>query len=96
LDEVWVSRIVDVKQVRPPNNLHDALANLCMLFAGAVGDDDVKLFKYHAQYGPKPWPGRIVEIQHDTDITFEWTHKNLANAEEHGYRAAEYALKNYP
>jgi predicted acylesterase/phospholipase RssA len=50
LDEIWVSRIVDSHQIRKPENLHDALANLCQLFAATVGEDDVKLFKYHVQY----------------------------------------------
>jgi predicted acylesterase/phospholipase RssA len=50
LDEIWISRIVDAKQIRKPENLHDALANLCQLFAASVGEDDVKLFKYHVQY----------------------------------------------
>jgi len=50
LDEIWISRIVDSKQVRKPENLHDALANLCQLFAASVGEDDVKLFKYHVRY----------------------------------------------
>lgn len=50
LDEIWISRIVDSKQVRKPKNLHDALANLCQLFAASVGEDDVKLFKYHVRY----------------------------------------------
>jgi predicted acylesterase/phospholipase RssA len=50
LDEIWISRIVDSKQIRKPENLHDALANLCQLFAASVGEDDVKLFKYHVQY----------------------------------------------
>jgi predicted acylesterase/phospholipase RssA len=49
LDEIWVSRIVDAKQIRRPENLHDALANLCQLFAATVGEDDVKLFKYHVK-----------------------------------------------
>jgi len=50
LEEIWISRIVDSKQIRKPDNLHDALANLCQLFAASVGEDDVKLFKYHVQY----------------------------------------------
>ena len=49
LDEIWVSRIVDSQQIRKPNNLHDALANLCQLFAATVGEDDVSLFKYHVK-----------------------------------------------
>jgi predicted acylesterase/phospholipase RssA len=50
IDEIWISRIVDSKQIRKPENLHDALANLCQLFAASVGEDDVKLFKYHVGY----------------------------------------------
>jgi predicted acylesterase/phospholipase RssA len=95
LEEIWVSRIVDPAQVQPPKNMHDALANLCMLFAGTVGDDDVKLFRYHAKYGPKPWSGRIIEIQVDNRINFEWTRTNLDNGREYGYRAADFALQQY-
>jgi predicted acylesterase/phospholipase RssA len=54
LDEIWISRIVDADQVLPPRNLHDSLANLCELFAATVGEDDVKLFKYHAMFGELP------------------------------------------
>jgi predicted acylesterase/phospholipase RssA len=50
IDEIWISRIVDSKQIRKPENLHDALANLCQLFAASVGEDDVRLFKYHVRY----------------------------------------------
>lgn len=57
LEEIWVSRIVDSKQIRKPENLHDALANLCELFAATVGEDDVKLFKYHVRYD-RPEPGK--------------------------------------
>ena len=43
-----------------------ALANLCQLFAATVGEDDVKLFKYHVQYDKperkKRWKGTVVEI----------------------------------
>ena len=50
LDGKSISRILNSKQVRKPENRHDALANLCQLFAASVGEDDVKLFKYHVRY----------------------------------------------
>ena len=53
VEEIWVSRIVDSKQIQKPKNLHDALANLCQLFAATVGEDDVRLFKYHIRYDKK-------------------------------------------
>jgi hypothetical protein len=40
---------VDAQQIRKPINLHDALANLCEMFAATVGEDDVRLFKYHVK-----------------------------------------------
>ena len=51
LDEIRISRIVDADQVRAPNKLHHLLANLCELFAATVGEDDIKLFKYHVMCG---------------------------------------------
>jgi predicted acylesterase/phospholipase RssA len=60
LQEIWVSRIVDVSQAEAPSNLSGALGNLCMLFAGSLGDDDVKLFQYHAR--DEEWGGTIYEM----------------------------------
>jgi predicted acylesterase/phospholipase RssA len=107
LHEIWVSRIVDSKQIRKPENLHDALANLCQLFAATVGEDDVKLFKYHVRYdkhesgknrknGKKDqWTGTIVEIHVPGHINFKWNHSNLDNGRALGRAAADQAIKAY-
>jgi predicted acylesterase/phospholipase RssA len=99
LDEIWVSRIVDRKQIRKPNNLHDALANLCQLFAATVGEDDVKLFRYHVQYDALPngkkWTGTVVEIHVPRHIDFKWNHSNLEAGREHGKKAALEAIEAY-
>jgi predicted acylesterase/phospholipase RssA len=100
LDEIWVSRIVDSKQIRRPNNLHDALANLCQLFAATVGEDDVKLFKYHVQYdkptsGKAPWKGTVVEIHVPAHIDFKWNHSNLDKGRKLGRAAAQKAIAAY-
>jgi predicted acylesterase/phospholipase RssA len=99
-DEVYVVRIVDSKQVRKPDNLHDALANLCQLFAATVGEDDVKLFKYHVQYdkpapGKKRWTGTVVEVHVPAGINFKWNHSNLDTGRRLGRRAAEEAIAAY-
>ena len=93
VDEIWISRIVDARQVRPPRNIADALGNLCMLFAATVGQDDVKLFRYHA--ADLGWPGQIIEIQVPNTVDFEWRHSNLDRGREAGYRAADELLKSY-
>ncbi len=94
LDEIWISRIVDAKQVKAPRNLTEALGNLCMLFAATVGEDDVKLFRYHVET-ERSFKGRIIEIAVSPDITFEWTHSNLERGRKAGYAAADQALKDY-
>lgn len=94
LDEVWVNRIVDSGQVKSPNTIADALANLCMLFAATVGEDDVKLFHYHVKE-ENIWHGQIVEIPVNDSINFHWTRSNLANGHRYGYKAADKALQDY-
>lgn len=86
VDEIWISRIVDDQQVRAPENIHDALANLCQLFAATVGEDDVKLFKMHAK--EEEWQGKLFEIEVSPDINFDWTHSNLDRGIDAGYKAA--------
>jgi predicted acylesterase/phospholipase RssA len=94
IDEIWVSRIVDSKQIRKPDNLHDALANLCQLFAATVGEDDVKLFKYHLKEENK-WKGTVVEIHVPAHINFKWNHSNLEQGRKLGRAAAEEAIVAY-
>jgi predicted patatin/cPLA2 family phospholipase len=94
LDEIWVCRIVDRKQLRKPNNLHDALANLCQLFAATVGEDDVKLFKSHVELGKK-WTGTVVQIQVPRHIDFKWNHSNLEAGRKRGKEAALEAIAAY-
>jgi predicted acylesterase/phospholipase RssA len=73
IDEIWISRIVDSKQIRKPENLHDALANLCQLFAASVGEDDVRLFKYHIRYdGRKADGSQEVENSHARGSSDLW------------------------
>jgi predicted acylesterase/phospholipase RssA len=94
IDEIWVSRIVDSKQIRKPGNLHDALANLCQLFAATVGEDDVKLFKYHLKE-ENNWTGTVVEIHVPAHINFKWNHSNLDQGRKLGRAAAEKAIAAY-
>ena len=94
LDEIWVSRIVDSQQIRKPKNLHDSLANLCELFAATVGEDDVKLFKYHLKE-EKRWKGTVIEIHVPAHIDFKWDHRNLDKGRKLGRAAAEEAIAAY-
>ena len=93
LDEVWVSRILDRKQIRRPENLYDALNNLVMLFASTTSEDDVKLFKYHLwETGSKV---KVVEIPVAHNINYDWSWSNLDRSIVDGRIAAEAALRAY-
>lgn len=93
LDEIWVVRIVDTKQIKPPRNMCDGLGNLCMLFAASLGEDNVEMFKDQVRHrGGKP---RVIEIPVSHDITFEWNHSNLTAGIERGYESARSALEKY-
>jgi predicted acylesterase/phospholipase RssA len=90
LDEIWVCRIVDYRQVRLQHNLHDSLGNLCEQFAAEVGENDIELFKTHLRKSTGRTP-RVVEIplQPKTKIGFRWDHENLENGRAEGYRAVK-------
>ena len=93
LDEVWVSRILDVKQVRKPQNLYDALNNLVMLFAATTSEDDVRLFKYHVA---KTHPNlKVIEIPVAFNIDYDWSFSNLDRSIDEGYDAADQVLNAY-
>lgn len=93
LDEVWVSRILDIKQVRKPENLYDALNNLVMLFAATTSEDDVKLFKYHVA---KTHPNlKVIEIPVAFNIDYDWSYSNLDRSIVEGYDAADAVVAAY-
>ena len=93
LDEVWVGRILDHKQIRRPDNLYDALNNLVMLFASTTSEDDVKLFKYHLmETGSKV---KVIEIPVAHHINYDWNWSNLDRSIHDGRVAAAASLKKY-
>jgi len=97
LDEIWVVRIVDYRQVRRPRNLHDSLANLCQQFAAEVGENDIRLFKAHLSKTSGRVP-RVVEVplHGSTDITYRWDRGNLKRGYDEGRTAVAALLEQHP
>jgi predicted acylesterase/phospholipase RssA len=97
VDEIWVSKIVDFEQINTPTNVCDALGNLCMLFAATVGEDDTRLFKYHAILDQKkePWLGDVIELDFGGHTNFDWNHHNFENGVKVGREAAKEALHKH-
>lgn len=97
LDEIWVCRIVDYRQIQRPVNLHDSLGNLCQQFAAEVGENDIELFKSHLRKCAGRTP-RVVEIplQPETTIDCRWDHDNLDRGCDEGRRAVIRLMTNHP
>ncbi len=97
LDEIWVCRIVDYRQVRLQKNLHDSLGNLCEQFAAEVGENDIELFKSHLRKSVGRIP-RVVEVplSMETGINYRWDHANLDLGREEGRKAMEKLLNDQP
>ena len=93
LEEVWVSRILDRKQIRKPENLYDALNNLVMLFAATTSEDDVKMFRLHLEREHRDI--KVVEIPVAHHINYDWTLQNLDNAIRDGYEATSRTVARY-
>jgi predicted acylesterase/phospholipase RssA len=96
VEQIWVSKIVDFKQINAPKNVCDALGNLCMLFAATVGEDDTRLFKYHAILDQKdPWLGEVIELDFGGHTNFDWSYDNFDKGVEAGRKAAKEALHKH-
>ncbi|BDW96539.1 hypothetical protein MACH10_22240 [Thalassospira tepidiphila] len=93
LNEVWVSRILDIKHIRQPENLYDALNDLVMLFAATTSEDDVKFFKYKVAESGRDIRG--IEIPVEANISYNWTWENLDRSIEDEYRATNGVLSAY-
>jgi hypothetical protein len=65
-----------------------------MLLAATVGEDDVKLFRFHVKEDKK-WLGHIYEIKVAPVINFKWSCGNLDCGRKAGYDAASEVLKDY-
>jgi predicted acylesterase/phospholipase RssA len=94
LDEIWVLRIADAQRYRKPENLHDALGNLCQQYEATLAEGDIELFKYHVKES-REWSGRIVEVQVNSDVSVKEDHENLNVAVATGQRAGDKACSSY-
>ena len=90
INEVWVSRIVDHKQVTAPTNLLEALNNLIMLYAGTTSRHDVEIFAHDinrhemlALVGNKehlPDPVEVLSLPVEATTNYHWSYENFDNS----------------
>ena len=100
LDEVWVCRILDRRQIHPHHNLVEALNNLVMLFASTTSEDDVRLFKFHLEKinADRAEASRkidLIEFPVDFHTNYEWTHSNLHASTKTSQATAHRTIETY-
>ncbi len=93
IEEIWVSRILDRRQMGKPDNLYDALNNLIMLFAATNSENDIELFKYKLQDHQSHT--KLIEIPVPLDVNYDWSHQNLTKSTSHGYQVTANILQDY-
>jgi predicted acylesterase/phospholipase RssA len=93
LDEIWVCRLLDHSQLKPPETLLDSLTNLIMTFAASLSAADVENLRQ--RLANHPHPCRLIEIPVSTGIDYHWTLANLQNGITEGEIAATEALEEY-
>ena len=93
INEVWVVRIVDKRQVKVPRNLTDGLSNLCMLFAASVGEDNVSMFIDKVRHMDRDIS--IVRVHVSSEVDFSWNTNNLTTGIHQGYIEAGKAIERY-
>lgn len=93
LEEVWIVRIVDPKQARAPKNIKDGIANLCMLFAGSLGKENVEEFEQVVKDRKLKIKAIPLEVSHK--LSFDWNESNLDLGIKQGTKAARDAIAAY-
>lgn len=105
INEVWISQIVDHKQVRPPANLLDALNNLIMLYAGTTSRNDIETFvnylnreeyvqvRLNPQYEANYIECFQLPVPESTE--YYWSYTNYENSVRASRNACAEYLRNY-
>lgn len=88
LDEIWVVKIADRRQVTPPANLLDSALLGVMLPFDTISDNDVRLFAqqvaaHNRTHGTRV---RLIDIPMAYErVNYHWSHANLAEGIQVGY-----------
>jgi predicted acylesterase/phospholipase RssA len=98
LDEIWVIKIADYKQITPPKNLIEAELLGVMLPFDTISDDDIVLFSQRLQeYNRKNSKNiKLVNVlmKYGT-LNYHWNHSNLNQGIQVGYNGTLNAINTF-
>lgn len=96
LDEIWIIRITETKQIHAPKTLIDAQLLSVMLPFNTIAEDDVKLFKLHLKEAGRDKDIRVIEIPvSHQDVSYHWSYANLERGMSAGEAGARKTLADY-
>lgn len=96
LNEIWVIRITEGKQIHPPRTLIEAQLLSVMLLFNTIAEDDVKLFKQHLKAAGRDKDIRVIEIPvSHQDVSYQWNYANLERGMRAGEAGARKTLTDY-
>lgn len=98
LDEIWVVKIADYNEVRPPENLIESELISVMLPFDTISNDDIKLFTYRLEEHNRKNNKNIRLINVDMEygnVNYHWNHSNLQQGIETGYKGALKKISHY-
>lgn len=98
LDEIWVIKIADYKEIKPPENLIEAELLGVMLPFDTISDDDIVLFSQRLQeYNRKNNKNiRLVNVLMKYGmLNYHWNHSNLSQGINVGYQGTLNAINQF-
>ena len=98
LDEIWVVKIADYKEVKPPENLIEASLLGVMLPFDTISDDDIVLFSHKLrEYNQKEGKNiRLVNVlMKYGELNYHWNHSNLDRGIKIGYEGTLKSIEEF-
>ncbi|KQC11556.1 MAG: hypothetical protein APR62_09580 [Smithella sp. SDB] len=96
LDEIWVVKIADYQEVKPPKNLIEAALTAVMLPFDTISDDDIEIFSHHLAQISDNEKTRLIKINMNYGtVNYHWNHSNLKEGIKTGYEGTIKAIEEY-
>jgi predicted acylesterase/phospholipase RssA len=96
IDEIWVVKIADYHQVKPPQNIIEASLIAVMLPFDTISDDDIEIFSHHMRTNADVNKARLIRINMNYDaVNYHWSHANLKEGIKVGYEGTLKAIEEY-
>lgn len=96
IDEIWVVKITDYQQVRPPRNLIEASLIAVMLPFDTISDDDIEIFADYLRHSADKEKATLIKIHMNYGaVNYHWSHANLREGIKTGYEGTLKAIEEY-